>query len=75
MTRNAWRRSLFVLLLIFSHPVIAQQPAGTQKPQAAGDNKPATREASDAKRQQPPANFEPSEKLRADDAVAFPVDI
>ena len=60
MTMNAWRRSLLVLLLIFSVPIVAQQPAGTQQPPAAGDNKPATREAGDAKRQQPPVNFEPS---------------
>jgi len=64
---------LAIAIALGGEPALAQQPITAGDPgqppaQPAGDQEPATDSG-------PATVFTPSEKIRADDAVAFPVDI
>ena len=69
----------FVLILVLLNVSVQAIAAPAQKEQLPetgeaekGEKKPPV---SEKKRYEPSGRFTPSEKLRADDAVAFPVDI
>ena len=76
-----------LLLLLFTPPGLAQQTGAAQQPARAlpvtGNDKSSTtlpksvpKKSSDKNSKPSPATqFTPTEKIRADDAVAFPVDI
>ena len=69
---------LAALLLLLQCAAWGQQQ-GQQKrpPQRPSDqpSQPTVPQAPDRPRQDTPSSFEPSEKIRADSAISFPVDI
>ena len=73
--------AFFLLLAVFTVSGFAEQPSAGDKPvtEKKAAVKSATTEPTTVKTDQqkvePAGRFNPSEKLRADDAVSFPVDI
>lgn len=66
------KKSILKILLLLAFVSIVY--AGVNEP-AGEAEEPASEQAGENKRFEPADKFVPTEKLRADDAVAFPVDI
>ena len=76
MKKNIFKSALLLMLAVIVFSAAAEQavtPAetSTQGSQAAKDQNAETTR----KNYEPASKFVPSEKLRADDAISFPVDI
>ncbi len=70
--------TLALLMLLAAAPVATAPPEPAPQAQTPPASAPASARATDRGRQKssaPAASFTPSEKIKADSAVAFPVDI
>ncbi len=76
MENTILQYALFILLTVVGSSALAEASDTDTKPPAVAAE-PAKEKAAEEvkKRYEPATRFTPTEKLRADDTVAFPVDI
>ena len=76
MDKINFKAALFLILAVYAFPAGAQQT--NAEPEASAQEAEATKQTkaeTTRKDYEPASRFVPSEKLRADDAISFPVDI
>ena len=74
-TMSTCGKYLLILTLLISLPVVAEQTGEPEDRAKEKESQQESREPAQTRGEEPARRFVPSEKLRADDAVAFPVDI